>query len=398
VKLGATVLALALLGQPGLRADPMAGAALANPLEDAGSSARAVGMGGAFVAVASDSSAMFWNPGGLARLKDTQLAMHHNSWIAGTAQDILAAGFNGGGWGNFGLTASYLDFGSFAAYDATGTNTGTYNASRMGLGLGWGGTIAQGLGLGLALKGQSQSIAGESLTAFSSDLGLTWSQSPLLSLGLAYAGLGSGPQGSSLASSLRFGLSSSVDFSPQSALLLAVGGAWQPDGVNRLQVGLESKLFSQLFLRGGYQLNLPDARIDGLQGMTIGTGFQWAGYSLDYAWQPFGELGVSQRISLAYDFGGGANTVSAPAAQEKLGPKWRKEGQSLESAHKWTAAAKVYRQVVDEDAKNGEAWKALGRAYLRAGKKTYAAKCFKQAAKLGIDDKELKQLSKETKE
>ena len=38
-----------------------------------GTGARAIGMGGAFVAVADDASASFWNPAGLTQLKSNQI-------------------------------------------------------------------------------------------------------------------------------------------------------------------------------------------------------------------------------------------------------------------------------------------------------------------------------------
>src|SRR5689334_19512550 len=45
--------------------------------------ARAVGMGGAFVAVADDPSAMYWNPGGIARLGQSEALFSHAAWVAG---------------------------------------------------------------------------------------------------------------------------------------------------------------------------------------------------------------------------------------------------------------------------------------------------------------------------
>src|SRR5438445_6968526 len=44
--------------------------------------ARAVGMGGAFVAVADDASSLYWNPAGIARLSQSEAIFHHANWIA----------------------------------------------------------------------------------------------------------------------------------------------------------------------------------------------------------------------------------------------------------------------------------------------------------------------------
>jgi hypothetical protein len=50
-----------------------------------GIDARALGMGGAFVAVADGSSAMYWNPAGLARMNDIR--------IGGMSTDLFGAGY-----------------------------------------------------------------------------------------------------------------------------------------------------------------------------------------------------------------------------------------------------------------------------------------------------------------
>ncbi len=47
-----------------------------------GVGSRAIGMGGAFVALANDASAMFWNPGGIARLERSELLVNHTRWLA----------------------------------------------------------------------------------------------------------------------------------------------------------------------------------------------------------------------------------------------------------------------------------------------------------------------------
>src|SRR5690348_7970639 len=45
------------------------------PWNGVGFGARAIGMGGAYTAVADDIDALWWNPGGLVRMRDTQVAV-----------------------------------------------------------------------------------------------------------------------------------------------------------------------------------------------------------------------------------------------------------------------------------------------------------------------------------
>ncbi len=47
-----------------------------------GPGSRAIGMGGAFVSVADDASAMYWNPGGVSQLSQSELLVNHTKWFA----------------------------------------------------------------------------------------------------------------------------------------------------------------------------------------------------------------------------------------------------------------------------------------------------------------------------
>jgi len=54
----------------------------AAPFLTIGVGARAMGMGGAFAAVANDASAMFWNVGGMAQTDRLSLIFNHSEWLA----------------------------------------------------------------------------------------------------------------------------------------------------------------------------------------------------------------------------------------------------------------------------------------------------------------------------
>ena len=55
--------------------------------EDVGVGARAPGMADAFVAVADDANALFYNPAGLGQLKDGQLYANYGQPFSGTNND-----------------------------------------------------------------------------------------------------------------------------------------------------------------------------------------------------------------------------------------------------------------------------------------------------------------------
>ena len=176
---------LMVLGQPGFAAvNNVAG--LNNPLGNVGVSARAVGMGSTFVGIADDSSALFWNPAGLGTLKCDQVALHHNSWLAGIVQETAVLALPTQDWGGFGFSGNVVNYGAMDGYDANGVRLANYSANRYGFGLGWGRELVSGLAAGVAVKGSTQTIAGESYSGFSADLGALWSPTTDFKLGAAF--------------------------------------------------------------------------------------------------------------------------------------------------------------------------------------------------------------------
>lgn len=82
---------LLILGFLLLSSAPLFGAKYAGEFLSLGVGARALGMGGAFVGIADDASACFWNPSGLAQLNRKQLSfMHAETFGSLLNQDFLA--------------------------------------------------------------------------------------------------------------------------------------------------------------------------------------------------------------------------------------------------------------------------------------------------------------------
>lgn len=291
------------LAQPGFSATVNSVAGLANPMDNSGVSARAVGMGWTFVGVADDSSALFWNPAGLGDLNNVEVALHHSSWLAGIIQETAVAALPMGSLGGLGVSFNYVNYGVIPGYDSTGAPIADYTPNRYGFDLGWGKEIVKGFSAGAGLKGSIQTIADTSYSNLSVDLGVLWNPTKPLRFGLAYTNLGTQVAGYDQATALRLGGSYQFDFSGNNHLLLALSGACEPGGVNRLQAGVEDVMFSFLALRVGYQANLADNQIRDLTGLTAGIGVMFEGLALDYAYLPYGDLDTAHRISLSYKFG-----------------------------------------------------------------------------------------------
>jgi hypothetical protein len=69
-----------------------------------GQGARATAMGSAFVAVADDPSAIYWNAAGLARLENNGVVFDHTQWIADVGYNFVAGALRIGDFGTIGVS------------------------------------------------------------------------------------------------------------------------------------------------------------------------------------------------------------------------------------------------------------------------------------------------------
>ena len=71
-------------------------------------SARAVGMGSSYTTIASDASAMYWNPAGLVHISNTEAMFSNARWIADINFNFVAFAIKAGNLGTIGLHATFL--------------------------------------------------------------------------------------------------------------------------------------------------------------------------------------------------------------------------------------------------------------------------------------------------
>lgn len=138
-----------------------------------GAGAAANSMGGAFVGLANDASALYWNVGGLAALSQYEVILVHTFWIAETKFDYAGLVIPLGEVGNAGLSFTSLTMDDMKVRtveqpDGTGEN---FSASDIALGLSFSRMFTDRFSIGITVKYIQQSIWHMSSSAFAIDAG-----------------------------------------------------------------------------------------------------------------------------------------------------------------------------------------------------------------------------------
>ena len=315
-------------------------------------STRATGMGEAFTGIADDDAALYYNPAGIAQLDLNPRLLHAFAGLWGHQLRLFGNGFvSGGTWAwtsgsSIGISYELIGIdpilrtqalpdGSYDQAYADRNFTFTAGGTLLGLSYAWQATKL--FSLGGTLKFINQKVDDTDGWGVAVDLGLfTKPQGiPGLSAGLAIQNIGASPDASApLPVNLRAGAGYTIDhiFStperPVDKLLLGfdlVLPIVPIDAATNFSFGTEySRWFEgNQFVAARVGYRFPDD-LGALAGLTVGLGYgmEFPGtlLTLDYAFVPYGDLGVSNRISLTGNFG--LKKPKSPILQEaeKFGP------------------------------------------------------------------------------
>lgn len=134
--------------------------------------ARANGLGNAFVAVANDGSASYWNPAGLVQIKErtflgtySLMSMDRKQYFASYVHAFGSFGTVGLMWSNFGVT-------DIEGRDAFGNATGSFDDTEMFFNIAYGKKVVQPIELGVGFKYLLHSLKDNKATGFVFDIGL----------------------------------------------------------------------------------------------------------------------------------------------------------------------------------------------------------------------------------
>jgi len=302
-----------------------------------GQSGRAVGMGSAFVGVASDVSAIYWNPAGLANLKGVNVMFDHTAWIADIKYNFFAASYNLGDLGTVGLSFTSSDVGDMKVTtidqpDGTGE---VFTVSDASFTIAYALKLTDKFSIGFSPKFIYQSIWKMDATAFALDLGvqyITPFDGMVLAMSISNFGTKMQLAGNSnlilydpdpvnggnndkipayleteswsLPLNFRVGVAYNPVYTEMHKLTVAVDAAHPNDNYESINAGAEYTYNDFISLRGGYKSLFLHASEETF---TLGFGLRQhlmgnVALMIDYAYQDFGRLSDIQKFSIGINF------------------------------------------------------------------------------------------------
>ncbi len=271
------------------------------PLLRVTTSPRACAMGEAFTGFADDVGAVFWNPAGLGRLSTVQLGLSHHEWFGGVRDEqvSLAAPV---GPGTFGAAAVFSTTEGIELWDPLNQRSQPVAARSGYATVGYGASITPSLDCGISFKALYDDLIEQTGTGVCADVGLLFQAARPVRVGLVGQNLGWGMSYGSdnvpLPMVLRLGASL---VRPRFAVVLDASAPI--DSRPNLHLGGEYLISHILALRAGYRTGPQDlATLSPIAGITCGLGINLSPLSLDYAFVPYGELGMTHRVALRASF------------------------------------------------------------------------------------------------
>jgi hypothetical protein len=260
-------------------------------------SARTLGMGGAFVAVADDALGAMWNPAGLAFMDQNALAFENARLFEETSINTLSFAVPGSRWPGFAATAVSLNSGEFERTNELNDPLGTFSQGEMAFLF----TLSKNINPKLAV-GTNVKIVRQEVEAFSGggvgfDVGAMFQATPSLRIGVSALNV-SGPSvrlrdvDETYPMEFRGGLAAHV-LGGKGIVAAEVDMPGEGQSA-RLRGGAEYAIVPGFLLRAGYDT---DAATGGLS-------YRFAPqYQVDYALADH-TLGMTHRVGVSYRFGG----------------------------------------------------------------------------------------------
>ncbi len=302
----------------------------AYPFLKIGVGAKALSMGGAFVGLADDESAVYYNPAGLVGLQTKALSASYMNYVAdiqsGNIMFVLPRGTTAMAEDEYAyieegeeqrtpdsksalaLAITYLSYGTIDETNSSGQVIGDFSGSDMAFTLGYANKIASQISVGANVKFIYQKVDEFSSQGLAADLGLLYRlKDGRTNVGFSASNLGVQLSGLSeehkdpLPILVRAGLSHELREIP---ITVSGEGVLPSDNDLYGAIGVEFHPNLPIALRVGYSSFGSNYKTNGdkdnTAGFSFGAGFLFPKIKIDYAFLPYADLGSLHRVNLAY--------------------------------------------------------------------------------------------------
>ncbi len=280
-----------------------------------GVSARAIGMGEAFLGLSDDASALYYNPGALSLLTQKEIAFTHADYPAGIKYEF--AGFvlpTPSLAGSFGIAVYdlHMDDIPVTDYSYPRGNGQTWTSQDLAVGFSYSAGLTNRFSVGVTAKYIEQLVHTYKASGWGMDLG-TYYDTGFRNFKICMVIANFGPDlkfitdSYPLPTDFRFGTAIDVIESPSSRLTAAVQVSHPNDNLEKYNFGMEYWLSDRYSVRIGKKFNYDYYdKSDFGSGWTYGAGIRipFSSYrlSLDYAYQDLGYLDSVNRFSFGFRF------------------------------------------------------------------------------------------------
>lgn len=263
--------------------------------------AAAAGQAGAAVAEGGAPWAAFFNPAGLAGLASSALSLHGQSLWGDVHHEAVGLS-RASHWGGWSVTAGILGVSGLVRTrtDPSSpdhfTEDGSLRAGDQYAGAAFGRRVGEESAWGLGMTFLKEDLDRRAAWTAVVDAGFQGMIEAKYRWGVAL--LSVGPSAGSTPPPTR--LQAGIAYAPEPWL------SWEADalrafrGEDALMLGFRFSRGENAFLRAGYRYRTRNNQLGKLNGFAGGLGGRWGSLIVDYAFQPFGDLGGEHLVSLSW--------------------------------------------------------------------------------------------------